>query len=74
MSTMQVRNVPEDVAQTLKARAAAQGSSLSDYLLGELTLIARRPTRDEMVERLTRSAVPALTPAAEEIAAARGDR
>ena len=33
MGLIQIRNVPEDVHRTLKARAAARGSSLSDYVL-----------------------------------------
>jgi antitoxin FitA len=41
---IQVRNVPEALHRGLKARAATVGMSLSDYLLGELQEIARRPT------------------------------
>ena len=40
MSTLQVRNVPEDVHRTLKARAAASGQSLSEYVLAELIQVA----------------------------------
>ena len=43
----QIRHVPEDVHARLKARAAAAGMSLSDYLLRELTFLATRPTWDE---------------------------
>jgi plasmid stability protein len=49
---VQVRNVPEVLHRTLKARAANAGMSLSDYLLGELREIADRPTLDEFRERL----------------------
>ncbi len=53
MSIMiQVRNVPETLHRGLKARAAMAGMSLSDYLLGELDEIARRPTLAEFRERL----------------------
>ena len=52
MSTLQVRNLPEDVRRTLKTRAAAAGQSLSEYVLGELTLIARRPTLAELSQRI----------------------
>lgn len=53
---IQVRNVPEVLHRSLKARAANAGMSLSDYLLGELREIADRPTLDEFRERLhTRS-------------------
>jgi antitoxin FitA len=49
---IQVRNVPEGLHRTLKARAAAAGMSLSDYLLAELRKIAERPTMDELRKRL----------------------
>ena len=49
---IQVRNVPETLHRTLKARAANAGMSLSDYLLGELREIADRPTLAEFRERL----------------------
>jgi antitoxin FitA len=53
MSRMiQVRNVPELLHRTLKARAANTGMSLSDYLLVELREIAERPTLAEFRERL----------------------
>jgi len=49
---IQVRNVPDGLHRTLKARAATGGMSLSDYLLGELREIAERPTLAEFRERL----------------------
>lgn len=49
---VQVREVPEQVHRTLKARAAQSGSSLSEYLRGELALIAARPTPEEVRARL----------------------
>lgn len=57
---IQVRNVPDSLHRSLKARAAMAGMSLSDYLLSELQEIAKRPTLDELRERLhKRSAVSA---------------
>ena len=45
MSKMiQLRNVPDALYRTLKARAAMAGKSLSDYLLAEIRGIAQRPT------------------------------
>ena len=38
-TTLQIRHVPEDVSTRLKARAAAQGASLSDFLLAEASRI-----------------------------------
>lgn len=53
MSVMiQIRNVPDALHRILKSRAALEGMSLSDYLLGELRRVAERPTLAEMIERL----------------------
>jgi len=59
MSKMiQLRNVPDALHRTLKARAALAGMSLSDYLLTEIKEIAERPTLAELRDRLrTRRAV-----------------
>ena len=55
MSKMiQLRNVPDVLHRTLKARAAMAGISLSDYLLMEIREIAERPTLAELRERLHR--------------------
>jgi plasmid stability protein len=66
MPTMiQIRNVPDALHRKLKLRAALAGMSLSDYLLGEIGEMARRPTLEELRERLEqRSEVnPSVTPA-----------
>ena len=52
MGLIQIRNVPDDVHRTLKSRAAARGTSLSDYILEEVTRVARTPTPDELFERI----------------------
>jgi plasmid stability protein len=52
MGHIQIRNVPDDVHRTLKARAAKAGMSLSEYLLRDVVDIAQRPTLEEMVERI----------------------
>jgi len=49
---IQIRNVPDDLHRTLKARAATEGMSLSDYLLRELRQLADQPTLSEFLERL----------------------
>ena len=51
---IQVRNVPDALHRSLKARAAMSGRSLSDYLLAEIKEIAERPTLSELRERLHR--------------------
>ena len=53
MSKMiQLRNVPDALHRSLKARAAIAGMSLSDYLLAEIKEIAERPTLAELRKRL----------------------
>jgi plasmid stability protein len=53
MSKMiQIRNVPEHLHRTLKARAAQAGMTLSDYLLVELEQLAKRPTPEELLARI----------------------
>ena len=49
---VQIRNVPEQLHRTLKSRAALQGKSLSEYLLGEIQDLAARPTMQEFRARL----------------------
>ena len=53
MSVMtQVRNVPQDVHRTFKARAALAGKSLSDLILDELTAMAAVPSEAELRAQL----------------------
>jgi plasmid stability protein len=51
---IQIRHVPEDVHARLKARAAAAGMSLSDFLLREITALALRPTWQEIFDEIDR--------------------
>ena len=52
-STMvQIRNVPAEFHRRLKARAALEGMSMSDYILREVGKALERPTRAEVLERL----------------------
>jgi len=55
MSRMiQLRNVPDALHRSLKARAAMAGMSLSDYLLAEIREVAERPTLAELQQRMER--------------------
>ena len=66
MSKMiQLRNVPDALHRRLKARAALEGMSLSDYLIAEVRRAAERPSISELRERLAqRSPVePKVSPA-----------
>lgn len=49
---IQVRDVAEDVHRTLKARAAASGVSLSEYVRSLLARDAARPTPEELLARV----------------------
>jgi antitoxin FitA len=54
MSMMiQVRNVPDAVHRTLKMRAAATGTSLSDYIKRELVRSAEQATIEELDEHVS---------------------
>ncbi len=57
MSKMiQLRHVPDDLHRKLKARAALEGLSLSDFLLQEVKKVAARPALSELQARLARRA------------------
>jgi plasmid stability protein len=58
---IQIRNVPDTLHRRLKARAALEGKSLSEYLLAEIREIAERPTVEEMRARLASRAPVALS-------------
>lgn len=45
---LQVRNVPDDLHETLKARAARAGMPLSEYVLRELRELGRYPDPDDV--------------------------
>src|SRR5688572_19721012 len=58
---VQIRNVPtEFLHRRLKARAALEGMSMSDYIVHEVGKALDRPTRAEVLER---SANPTRPPA-----------
>lgn len=62
---IQIRNVPDKLHRTLKARAAMAGMSLSEYLLKEMRAIAERPSLEQLRQRLARrrSVNPDVSPA-----------
>jgi plasmid stability protein len=57
---IQIRGVPEKLHSILKARAAREGMSLSDFIKKELAHSAGRPTMREWLES-TRQAKPIPT-------------
>ena len=71
MGLIQIRDVPDDVHRTLKARAAAQGRSLSDLVREEVVRAARTPTPEELDERIRARGPAGVT--TDDILAARDD-
>lgn len=75
LKMIQVRNVPERVHSTLKARAAREGMSLSDFIKRELAHAAERPTMREWLERTEQlKAIPSKRNAAQVIRELRDSR
>ncbi len=52
---LQVRNVPDEVHSILKARAAREGVSLSDFVKRELERTAERPSVLEWLDSTRQS-------------------
>ncbi len=49
---IQIRNVPDEVHEVYRRRAAEAGQSLQEYLLSDLSDHARRLTMDEAMARI----------------------
>ncbi|MGH4026976.1 MAG: FitA-like ribbon-helix-helix domain-containing protein [Pseudonocardiaceae bacterium] len=49
MATIQVRDVPDDVAETYRCRAEAAGKSLQSYMREQLIAMARRRDKAEVM-------------------------
>lgn len=72
---VQIRNVPEELARALKARAAAKRQSLSEFLLGELEAIAATPSLDDfLAERRAQPRRVLTSSGADAVAAIRRER
>jgi antitoxin FitA len=75
MAVIQVRNLSDDAHRRLKARAAREGKSLSEYLRLELERLGAKPTMEEIIERVaSREPVKLSEPAAETIRKVREER
>jgi plasmid stability protein len=64
---IQLRHVPDDLHRKLKASAATEGMSLSDYIIREVRQFADKPTMSEMRERLARRKPVNLKPSPTEM-------
>ena len=75
MATLYIRDVPDDVADELKARAAAEVVSLSAYVAAQLSRVASRPTNEQIVRGLRnqdRSGGPTAVQVVQAVRAGRG--
>lgn len=52
MALIQIRDVPEDVYETIRRRAREAGQSIQAYMLERVTELGRRPTPQEITARL----------------------
>jgi plasmid stability protein len=52
MALIQIRDVPEDVYETIRRRARRAGQSIQAYMLARTVEISRRPTADEVLAEL----------------------
>jgi plasmid stability protein len=74
MKMIQVRNVPDELHRALKERAAREGTTMSDLILTELPRLARKPSGEQLLERLRRRRPVSGAAASELIAAERAER
>jgi plasmid stability protein len=49
--TIQIRDVPDDVHAALRSKAAAEGLSLSEFMLRTARMVAERPSAAEVLMR-----------------------
>lgn len=72
---VQIREVPTEFHRRLKARAAMEGMSMSDYILREVAKALDKPTRKEVLDRIRARRQPGLAiDSARAVAAGRAER
>lgn len=54
MTTITIRDVPEEIRDKLAGRAAREGRSMQSYLLDLLSATATTPTQSEVIDRVRR--------------------
>jgi hypothetical protein len=52
MALIQIRDVPEDVYETIRRRARRNGQSIQKYMLAQITDIARLDDIDEVIAEI----------------------
>lgn len=67
MPHIQIRNVPESLHRRLKARAALEGVSMSQYLVWEIERALARPSRRETLDAIRSEPPLVLDPSPAEV-------
>ena len=70
---LQIRSVPSELHRRLKARAAMEGLSMSDFVLREIRKALERPMREEVLARLRARPVRQLRSRAADVIRAERD-
>ena len=66
-TTLQIRNVPVAMKRKLKARAAAEGLSVSAYIRRELEQLLAYPSPEEFLRELRNEPLRVLKPSPTEV-------
>ena len=74
MKMIQIRNVPDELHRSLKARAAREGRTLSDLILSDLPRLADKPSPEQVMSRIRSRSSVSGAPASDLIAAERDRR
>lgn len=74
MANVHVRDIPDDIHDALKARAAAEGRSVNEVIVRALQGAAHRPTPEQFADQMRRQRIRSAPPAAAVAAAVREGR
>ena len=72
-ATIQIRNVPEDTHRRLKARAAMEGVSMSQYVMAAIERALERPSRRELLAAIRQQPEVTLDPSPADVLRAERD-
>ena len=64
MSTIQIRDIPEDAYEVIRKRARASGRSIQSYMRDAVVELASTPTTEEILARMERVRAESDTPGA----------
>lgn len=70
---IQIRNVPDEIHRQVKARAALEGLSMSEFALRELRKAIARPSREDLLRRIGQEPSAELDPQPAEVIRAERD-